>query len=71
MNRLRISIIGGCAAMLALLGTAGSSAVAQTKPDFPPHATVLANYTKIVSTTDGKRSLYTLYKHKKEQKLLA
>jgi hypothetical protein len=75
MNRLRISIIGGFAALLALVGTAGSSAFAQTttkpKPDFPPHATVLANYTKIVSTTDGKRSLYTLYKHKKEQKLLA
>lgn len=72
MNRMRISIIGGCAAMLALLGAAGSSAIAQTtKPDFPPHATVLANYTKIVSTTDGKRSLYTLYKHKKDQKLLA
>jgi hypothetical protein len=72
MNRLRISMIGGFAAMLALLGTAGSSAVAQTtQPEFPPHATVLADYTKIVSTTDGQRSLYTLYKHKKEQKLLA
>lgn len=64
-------MLGGFAAMLALLGTTASTAVAQTKPDFPPHATVLANYTKIVSTTDGKRSLYTLYKHKKEQKLLA
>ena len=74
MNRLRTSIIGGFAALLALVGTAGTSAFAQTtttKPDFPPHATILANYTKIVSTTDGKRSLYTLYKHKKEQKLLA
>lgn len=64
-------MLGGFAAMLALLGTTASTAVAQTRPDFPPHATVLANYTKIVSTTDGKRSLYTLYKHKKEQKLLA
>jgi hypothetical protein len=71
MNRLRISMLGGFAAMLALLGTTASTAVAQTRPDFPPHATVLADYTKIVSTTDGKRSLYTLYKHKKEQKLLA
>ncbi|MFT5324862.1 MAG: hypothetical protein ACI8P0_002728 [Planctomycetaceae bacterium] len=74
MNRSRTSIIGGFAALLALVGIAGSSAFAQTtkpKPDFPPHATVLADYTKIVSTTDGKRSLYTLYKHKKEQKLLA
>jgi hypothetical protein len=52
--------------MLALVGIAGSSAFAQTtkpKPDFPPHSQVLADYTKIVSTTDGKRSLYTLYKH--------
>lgn len=64
-------MLGGFAAMLALLGTTASTAVAQTRPDFPPHATVLADYTKIVSTTDGQRSLYTLYKHKKEQKLLA
>jgi hypothetical protein len=74
MNRSRISIIGGFAAMLALFGSACSSATAQTtpvKPDFPPHSQILANYTKIVSTTDGARSLYTLYKHKKEQKLLA
>ena len=65
-------MLNGFAAMLALLGTTGSSLFAQTaKPDFPPHATVLADYTKIVSTTDGARSLYTLYKHKKDEKLLA
>lgn len=64
-------MLGGFAAMLALLGTADSKAVAQTRPDFPPHTTVLADFTKVVSTTDGKRSLYTLYKHKKDQRLLA
>ncbi len=64
-------MLGGFAAILALFGTTASTAVAQSRPDFPPHATVLADYTKIVSTTDGKRSLYTMYKHKKEQKLLA
>ena len=58
-------MLGGFAAILALFGTTASTAVAQSRPDFPPHATVLADYTKIVSTTDGKRSLYTMYKHKK------
>ena len=74
MNRLRISIIGGFAAMLALASGAGSSALAQSadsKPEFPPHSQVLADYTKVVSTADGSRSLYTLYKHKKDEKLLA
>jgi hypothetical protein len=74
MNRSRISIMGGFAAMLALVSGAGSSALAQTttpKPDFPPHAQILADYTKVVSTADGSRSLYTLYKHNKEEKLLA
>ena len=64
-------MLGGFAAILALFGSTASTAVAQSRPDFPPHATVLADYAKIVSTTDGKRSLYTMYKHKKEQKLLA
>ncbi|MDA1163653.1 MAG: zinc-dependent metalloprotease [Planctomycetota bacterium] len=74
MNRSRISIIGGYAAVLVLVGGAGSSVLAQTtapQPDFPPHTQVLAEYTKVVSTADGSKSLYTLYKHKKEQKLLA
>lgn len=73
MNRLRISTISCFAVVLALAGLSGTPANAQTtkKPDFPPHSQVLADYTKVVSTADGKRSLYTLYKHKKEQKLLA
>lgn len=74
MNRSRNHIIGGFAAILALITGTGSSVVAQTKtpkPDFPPHSQVLADYTKVVSTTDGQRSLYTLYKHKQEEKLLA
>ncbi|NQV28563.1 MAG: zinc-dependent metalloprotease [Rhodopirellula sp.] len=74
MNRSRISIIGGIAVMFALVEIAGSSVFAQAttpKPEFPPHSQVLADYTRIISTTDGLPSLYTLYKHKKEQKLLA
>jgi hypothetical protein len=41
------------------------------KPTFPPHTVVLKDYSKIVSTTGSSKSLYTIYKHKTEQKLLA
>ena len=40
------------------------------KPDFPPHASVLSDYKKVVSTTDGK-SLYTLWQRKKDNQIYA
>ena len=40
-------------------------------PDYPPHTTVLADFTKVVSTTGSVPSLYTIYRHNKEQRLLA
>ncbi len=41
------------------------------KPDFPPHAEVLKGYEKVVSTADGKRSMYSLYVRKKDGQTMA
>ena len=40
-------------------------------PDFPNFADVSKNYTKVVSTADGKSSLYTVFLDKKNNQLLA
>ena len=58
-------------AALALLGSTTSAQTTPPKPDFPPHATVLKDYTKVVSTVDGKPSMYTLYINAKDGQLLA
>ena len=74
MTRLRC-LQRSCLMLAAIAVSAGSTASAQTetapRPDFPPHSAVLADYTKVISTADGKRSMYTLYKHKTEEKVLA
>ncbi|MCZ6834735.1 MAG: hypothetical protein O7G85_03080, partial [Planctomycetota bacterium] len=61
-------------ALLATIFLAGS-ALAQNengkKPDFPPFAKVSEGFTKVVSTADGKPSLYTIWTNKKTGKILA
>ncbi len=41
------------------------------KPEFPDFKDVAKDYEKVVSTADGKKSLYTLYLNEKEGELLA
>ncbi len=41
------------------------------KPSYPPHVTVLKDYTKVVSTADGKKSLYTIWVRKTDNQMLA
>ena len=41
------------------------------KPDFPPYAEVTKDYKKVVSTMDGRPSLYTLWVRKKDNQVLA
>lgn len=41
------------------------------KPDFPPHAEVLKGFDKVVSTADGKRSLYTIWTREKDGQMYA
>lgn len=60
------------AAGLALIvAVAGLNGTASAQTTFPPHTTVLKDFVKVVSTTDGQRPLYTLYKHKTEPRMLA
>jgi hypothetical protein len=40
-------------------------------PDFPPASKVLAGFEKIVSTSDGQKSFYTLWRRKKDQQIYA
>ncbi len=55
-----------------------SSAFAQDQPappqppgDFPPHTKVLEGFEKVVSTSDGAKSLYTLWVRKKDNQVFA
>ena len=48
-----------------------SSKTPAKKPDFPPFKKVIDGYEKVVSTMDGKASLYTIYVNKKQNQMLA
>ena len=41
------------------------------KPDFPPLSDVIKDYEKVVSTADGARSFYTIWKREKDGQILA
>lgn len=44
---------------------------APPKPDFPPHTQVLAEFARINPSPDGVMPLMTLYKHRKDERVLA
>lgn len=44
---------------------------AQEKPEYPPHAEVLKDYQKVVSTVDDKSSLYTIWTREKDGQMYA
>jgi Met-zincin/Domain of unknown function (DUF5117) len=46
-------------------------AAAKPKPEFPPLDEVLKGYEKVVSTTDGERSFYTIWIRPKDGQMLA
>ena len=41
------------------------------KPEFPPHSQILQGYEKVISTTGGVRSMYTLWTRSKDGQVLA
>jgi hypothetical protein len=41
------------------------------KPEFPPHTQILSGFEKVVSTSDGAKSFYTLWHRKKDGQLYA
>lgn len=57
-------------ALLAMLTLAAGSTFAQ-ETKLPPHETVLKGYEKVVSTADGKPSLYTLWTRKSDGNVFA
>ncbi len=60
------------ATIALLIGCVGSvSAQAAKKPDFPSLDVVTKGYEKVVSTADGKKSLYTIWTRKKDGQMLA
>lgn len=79
LRQSRVGMIPAALLLMALAGTAlGQDApppppakAEDKKPDFPPFAEVAKDYVKVVSTTDGSESLYTLYKRDKDQGLIA
>jgi len=58
------------AAMCSGLGFA-QDAKPKPKPEYPKFEDIAKGYRQVVSTNDGKKSLYTLYRRDKDQQLLA
>jgi len=71
-----VSTLVACGVTLALTGGAWaqpgqSNGEKKKKPEFPPFKKVAEGYRKVISTADGKRSLYTIYRRDKDHQLLA
>ncbi len=49
----------------------GPPAAAPRPPDYPPFAEVTKDFEKVVSTMDGRPSMYTLWQRKKDNQMLA
>ncbi len=61
-----------CVLMLICLSAGAAPLKAQAdKPDFPPFEEIAKNYTKVVSTADGQKSLYTIWIREKDGQMLA
>lgn len=56
---------------VAFCATLGVVQAQDQKPDYPPHAEVLKDYTKVVSTIDNKSSLYTIWTREKDGQMYA
>ncbi len=50
---------------------AGKASKPKKKPDFPPFSKVSEGFTKVVSTADGGKSLYTIWTREKDGQMLA
>jgi hypothetical protein len=50
---------------------AAKATAAKPKPEFPPLDQVLKDYEKVISITDGEKSLYTIWTREKDGQMLA
>jgi len=66
-----VKVLCGVAALVLLTSAAKAQTKAPPKPDFPKHADVFKGYEKVVSTADGKKSLYTIWTRKKDSQMYA
>ncbi|MFC1635952.1 zinc-dependent metalloprotease [Planctomycetota bacterium] len=63
---LAVTVIG-----LSSIVTGAASSKPARKPEFPPLNDVIKGYEKVVSTADGARSFYTIWKREKDGQMLA
>lgn len=69
---LAMLLAAGMPAQLTLAQEPGKEGGEQKeKPEFPPFKDVAKDYEQVISTVDGKPSLYTLWKRDKDGQLLA
>ncbi|VAX40389.1 hypothetical protein MNBD_PLANCTO02-2417, partial [hydrothermal vent metagenome] len=67
-----LPIVTSIALLLTFVSNVFSADVkSKPKPEYPPYATVLKGFEKIVSTADGKKSLYTIWVRKKDNQMYA
>ena len=59
-------LLAGVLAIGGFASTGWSKTASSKKSTFQPHAKVLEGYQKVVSTANGKKSLYTLWTRKKD-----
>jgi len=57
--------------LFVMLSAPARGAEAKAKPDFPPLDEVIKDYQKVVSTADGARSFYTVWRRDKDAQMLA
>lgn len=60
-----------CATFIAAGFAQSAILQAQEKPEYPPHADVLKDFEKVVSTADDKPSLYTIWTRDKDGQMYA
>jgi hypothetical protein len=64
-------LLAGVLAIGGFASTGWCKTASSKKSTFKPHADILKGYQKVVSTADGKKSLYTLWTRKKDGQMYA
>ncbi|MBM82231.1 MAG: hypothetical protein CMJ78_16820 [Planctomycetaceae bacterium] len=68
---LKLSILAIAAIAVGVSSLSAQTTKTAPKPDFPPYSAVLNGFEKVVSTADNKRSFYTLWIRRKDNRMYA